>query len=62
MNTFVVPFEISYLVSLASSIMETIVEFVSPFRARFPVKLISCIAVRSASSACCLLKSIAVIL
>ena len=45
------------MVSFASSIMTTIAA--RPLWLRFPVKLICCIAFGSASSACCLLKSIA---
>ena len=48
------------MLSFASSIMKTIVVF--PATSRFPVRLICCIAFGSASSACCLLKSIAIIL
>ena len=59
-NTFTVPCEKSKMVSFASSIMNNIVVFLS--RSRFAVKLIFFIAVGSASSACCLLRSTAVIL
>ena len=44
----------------ASSVMKNIVLF--PGRSRFPVKLICCIVFGSALSACCLLKSIVIIL
>ena len=47
-----IPFEKSKTVSLASPIMKNICVF--PFRFRFPVKLICCIAFGSASSFCCL--------
>ena len=56
-NTFTVPCEKSKIVSFASSIMKT-----TSARSRFPVKLICFIAFGSASSAYCLLKSVAVIL
>ena len=46
-----VPYERSKTVFIASSLMKNI----SAFRTRFPVKLISCIAFESASSASCLL-------
>ena len=59
-NTFTVPCEKSKMVSFASSIMKNIVAPAA--QSRFPVKLICCIAFGSASSACCLLKSIAIIL
>ena len=52
------PFEKSNLVSFFSSIMKNIVALFS----RFPVKLICCIAFGSASSACDLLRSIAITL
>ena len=55
-----VPFEKSNLFSFASSIMKNIVA--SSVRSRFAVKLIYRIAFGSGSSACCLLKSIAIIL
>ena len=48
------------MVSFASSIMKKIVA-PTP-RSKFTVKLTSCIAFGSASSACCLLKSVAIIL
>ena len=47
-------------VSFAFSIMKYIVVF--PSQSRIPVKLICCIDFWSPSSACCLLKSIAIIL
>ena len=59
-NTFTVPCEKSKMVSFAFSIMQNIIA--SSSRSRFPVKLICCIALGSASSACCLLKSIVTIL
>ena len=59
-NTFTVPCEKSKMVSFTSSIMKNIFVFLSQFR--FAVKLICCIAFGSASSACCALKSIAMIL
>ena len=59
-NTFTVPCEKSKMVSFASSIMENIVVFPSP--SRFAVKLIYYTAFGSASSVCCLLKCIAIIL
>ena len=55
-----VPCEKSKIVYFVSSIMKNI--FVFLFRARLHVKLICCIAFGSASRACCLLKSIAIIL
>ena len=58
MNPFGVPSENSKTVSFASSIMGNIAALFS----RFSVKLICYIAVGSASSACCLLKSIVIIL
>ena len=57
-NTFTVSCEKSKTVSFASSVMKNIVACCS----RFPVKLISCIAFGSASSACCIHKPIAIIL
>ena len=51
-------FEKSKMVSSASSIIKD--TCVSPSRSRFTVKLICCIAFGLASSACCLLKSIAI--
>ena len=59
-NTCTVSYEKSKMVSFASSIIKDIVVF--PAQSRFPVKLICCIAFGSASSAYCLLKSIAIIL
>ena len=53
-NTLTLPFRKSKTVSFASSIIKNIVALFS----RFPVKLICCIAFRSASNFCCLLKSI----
>ena len=60
--TLTVPREESKMVSFASSIMKNIVVFAFGFRARFLAKLIYCTVFGSASSACCLLKSIAIIL
>ena len=51
-------FKKSQTVSFSSSTMKNIVAC----RARFPVKLICCIAFVLVSSVCCLLKSIALIL
>ena len=48
------------MVSFDSSIMKKIVLFSA--RSRFPVRLICCAAFGSASNACYLLKSIAIIL
>ena len=59
-NTLTVPCEKSKMVSFASSIMKNI--FVFPSQFRFAVKWICCLAFGSAPSACCLLKSIAIIL
>ena len=59
-NTSTVPCEKSKIVSFDSSIMKSIA--VCPARSRFAVKLICCIAFASASSACYLLESIAIIL
>ena len=57
-NTLTVLWEKSQIVSFISSVLKNI--FVFPSRSRFLVKLISCIAFGGASSACCLLKSIAI--
>ena len=46
------------LFSFASSIIKNTAVFEIGSRARFPVKLTCCIAFKSVSSACCLLKSI----
>ena len=59
-STFTVPCEKSKMDSFVSSIMKKIVAPAA--RSRFPVKAIYCIAFGSASSACCLLKSIAILL
>ena len=59
-NTFTVPCEKSKMVSFTSSIMKNIIAPLSC--SRFSVKLLYCIAFRSGSRACCLLKSIAIIL
>ena len=58
-NIITVPCEKSKMVSITSSIMKNIV---LPAQSKFPVKLICCIAFGSISSACCLLKSITIIL
>ena len=54
-----VPCEKSKMVSFASSIMKYIAGI--PAKSRFSVKLIYCISFSSTSSACCLLKHIAII-
>ena len=59
-NTLTVPYEKSKMVSFAFSTTKNIFAF--PFWSRFAVKVICCIAFGSASSACCLLKFIAIIL
>ena len=59
-STFTVPREKPKMVSFALSTMKNIVA--PSARSRFPAKLIFCFAYGSASSACCLLKSIAIIL
>ena len=59
-DTFTAPCEKSKMVSFASSIMKNIVVFVFLSLSKFLVKLICCIAFGSASSACFLLKSIAI--
>ena len=59
-NTFTVPCEKSKALSFASSIMKTIVA--PSARSTFPVKLISYIAFGSASSDCCLLVIIKLII
>ena len=59
-NTLTVSGEKSKMVSFASSLMRNFV--VSPFRRRVPVTLSCCIALGSVSNACCLLKSVAIIL
>ena len=61
-NTLTVPCEKFKILSSASSIMKNIVVFVAPSQARFPVKLICCIAFKSESSAFYLLKSITIML
>ena len=48
------------MVSSVSSIIKDIVVYAIGSSARFPVKLICCIAFGSASSACCLLKYITI--
>ena len=57
-NTFTVLCEKSKMVSFTFPIMKNINLLLLPFR--FSVKLICCIAFGSASSACCLRKSIAI--
>ena len=59
---FKVPVEKCKIVSFASPIMKKNVVFAFPSRARFLVKLICSIAFGYASSACCLLISIAYII
>ena len=59
-NTLIIPCQKSKIVSFTSSIMKNIVLF--PAWSKFPVKAICCIAFGSASSACYLLKPIAIIL
>ena len=59
-STFTVPFEKPKMVSFASSIMNNIIA--PSTRSRFPVKLICCMAVGTASGARYLLKSITIIL
>ena len=59
-NTFIVPCEKPKIISFASSIMKN--NIAPSSQSRFPVKLICCIAFGSALSACCLRKSIAIIL
>ena len=59
-NTLKVPFKKSSLVSFASLIIKNIVS--SFARSKFPVKLICCITLETASSASCLLKSVAILL
>ena len=68
-NVFTVPCQKSKIVSFSSSITKNIIVltvkiYTEAFRplSRFPVKLIYCIAFGSASTACCLLKSITIIL
>ena len=46
------------MVSLASLIMKNIIVF--PIQSKFPIKLICCVALGSATSVFCLLKSIAI--
>ena len=59
-STFTVPCEKPKMVSFASSIMKNIIA--PSTRSRFPVELICCIAVGTASGARYLLKSITIIL
>ena len=57
-NTFTVPCEKYKMVSFDFSIVKNIVVFWS--QSKFAVKLICCISIGLAWSACCLLKSIAI--
>ena len=57
-STPTLPCEKSKMVIFGFSIMKSIAA--PSFRSRFPVTLIYCNAIKSASSACCLLNSIAV--
>ena len=59
-NTLTVPCDKSKMISFTSSIMKNINLSLLP--SRFRVKLVCYIAFGSASSACCLLKSISIIL
>ena len=59
-NTFTLPCEKSKIFSIASSIIKNFNILLLPLR--FPVILIWFITFGSASSACCLLKSIAILL
>ena len=61
-NTLTVPCGKPKMVSFVSSIMKNIVAFTFQPPTRFPVKLTYCAAFGSASSSCCVLKSIAIIL
>ena len=56
-KTPTVPCQQSRVVSFTSSIIKKTVA--ASARLRFPAELVICIAFRSASSACCILKSIA---
>ena len=56
-DTFTASCEKSKMLYFGSSIRKDIAVFASPFRSRFPVKLICCIVFGSASSACCFFKS-----
>ena len=58
-NTLTDPCEKSKRVSLTSSMIKN-VTVAADSRSRFPVKLFCCITFGSTSSACCLLKSIAI--
>ena len=55
-----VPYEKSKILSFGPSVRKSIAVF--PPRSRFPVTLICCVAFVSASRACSLVKSIAIIL
>ena len=59
-NMFRVLCEKPRIVSFASSIMKNVI--LSPGQSRFAVKVICCIISGATSRACCLLKSIAIIL
>ena len=59
-NTFIVPCEKPKIIYFASSVMKN--NIAPSSQSRFPVELICCIAFGSGSSACCLFKSIAIIL
>ena len=59
-NTLTVPYKKSKTVPYASSRMKNIVVF--PSRSKFPITLIHGIDLGSASRACCLLKSNAIVL
>ena len=52
----------SKVASVATSIIKDIVVFTIGSRAKFPVKLICCVTLRSASRAYCVIRSIAIIL
>ena len=59
-NTLTAPCGKSKMISFDSLIIKNFVVFQD--RSRFPVKLICCIGFGSASSACCFLKFVAIIL
>ena len=54
--------EKSEIISLTSILMKNVIQFAFRIRSAFPVKLMSCIAAELAPSACCLLKSTAIII
>ena len=60
-NTLAVLWEKSKMVYFASSIIKSVIVYLASL-SRFPMKLICYIAFGSLSSACCLLKSISIIL